>query len=346
MIYPPNPVPAFKLEGKLEGKAWQSSGRAWQMGKSQSVARSCQLLPSVFSRLSSTNLRSLCQIRQKRSQRTLCITMSCSFLHSKMNHFSPPASTQIAQTVLLKVWTLVVSRCFEDNVDKFLTTDVTKPKASKVPFSWHTNRHTESIESIVFFLATGSPFLEQEVGAPHLEGGCRIHSQSQKERRTSGKEWNSGKGLVSSERPIEGISTPVGDAWCFVQALSSETAPWQQDQKVCGGLDRCWSDRSKEDCMRFVQSQMVSAYMQFSWNGIRSSSALWSLALWRKTWATSFNATRYPQWHPKCIKFVSTLSLQPTPKWSWLSLRSVPGQEVSYCQSLILDKVGHRQKSS
>lgn len=158
MIYPPNPVPAFKLEGKLEGKAWQSSGRAWQMGKSQSVARSCQLLPSAISRLSSTNLRSLCQIRQKRSQRTLCITMSCPFLHSKMNHFSPPASTQIAQTVLLKVWKLVVSRCFEDNVDKFLTTDVTKPKASKVPFSWHTNRHTESIESIVFFLGNRLSF--------------------------------------------------------------------------------------------------------------------------------------------------------------------------------------------
>ena len=53
-------------------------------------------------------------------------------------------------------------------MDKFLTTDVTKPKASKVPFSWHTNRHAESIESIesFFFLAQQALLFSNKKSVP------------------------------------------------------------------------------------------------------------------------------------------------------------------------------------
>ena len=102
MIYPPNPVPAFKLEGKLEGKA----GRT-RVARSMYCPRHAFLREAVF---------------------------------NKLAKFMPDQTeklTKVAWLVRACWWPLQsihvrvhMRSCEEDNVDKFLTTDVTKPKAS------------------------------------------------------------------------------------------------------------------------------------------------------------------------------------------------------------------------
>ena len=162
----------------------QTRGQVRGQGLAERWGVSCQILPA-FAIFLQAVFNKLAKFMPDQTEKITKDTMSCPFLHSNMNHFSPPASTNSLAESL--------NNCsLEDNVDKFLTTDVTKPKASKVPLSWHTNRHTVSV---MFFLATGSAFLEQEVGAPYLEGG-----------ETSGcGKMDMGWFPV---RPVEGITAP------------------------------------------------------------------------------------------------------------------------------------------